>query len=236
MGRLFGTGHLPIIEIRMLKHFHIYIIVLLVFTACKDKMVCAAFQSSYILDEEEQKKRFSLFEGDSLVLTASASTSNYKTNIYGISEKKYGYWKEQALLKVKQKEVYSKEVDSLLDVRKKGVPEMAEGGDIKEKSPFTPELDSAQRAQGADAWDNTKRFKYNVDFVNYMLLVGNDVLKEQAVQRDSAKARTEREEVTQASDSTSNEKKGFFGRIFGNKNKDASKEETEEQESEPESE
>lgn len=192
---------------------------MLVFTACKDKMVCAAFQSSYILDEEEQKKRFSLFEGDSLVLTASASTSNYKTNIYGISEKKYGYWKEQALLKVKQKNVYSEEVDSLLDVRKNGIPEMAEGGEVQEKSPFTPELDSAQLAQGEDAWDNTKRFNYNVDFVNYMLLVGNDVLKQQAVARDSAQAKAERNELAQSSDSTANEKKGFLKRIFSPKEK-----------------
>ncbi|WKV12007.1 hypothetical protein [Marivirga harenae] len=203
----------------MLKHLHIYIVILLFFTACKDKMVCAAFQSSYILDEEQQKKRFSLFEGDSLVLTASASTSNYKTNIYGISEKKYGYWREQSLLKVKQKDVYSEEVDSILNVRENGVPEMAEGGDINVKSPFTPELDSAQMAQGADAWDNTKRFKYNVDFVNYMLLVGNDVLKEQAAQRDSTKARAERKETEQVSDSTSNEKKGFFKSLFGGKNR-----------------
>ena len=35
--------------------------------------------------KNSRKRRFSLFEGDSLVLTASASNSNYKTNIYGIS-------------------------------------------------------------------------------------------------------------------------------------------------------
>ncbi|SMG39231.1 hypothetical protein SAMN05661096_02610 [Marivirga sericea] len=197
-------------------------------------MVCAAFQSSYILDEEEQRKRFSLFQGDSLVLTASTATSNYKTNIYGISEKKYGYWKEQGLLKVKQEDVYSEEVDSLLDVRKNGVPEMAEGGEIKEKSPFTPQLDSAQIAQGQDAWDNTKRFKYNVDFVNYMLLVGNDILRAQAAQRDSAKAKAESNEVENVSDSTSNEKKGFFKRIFRGKDKSDNDEGEKSKESEAE--
>ncbi|WP_375581093.1 hypothetical protein ABWH96_08850 [Marivirga tractuosa] len=222
----------------MKKHIHFYLLILLVFTGCKDKMVCAAFQSSYILDEEEQKKRFSLFEGDSLVLTASASNNNFKTNIYGISEKKYGYWREQELLKVKQKEVYSEEVDSLLDVRKNGLPEKAEGGEVKEKSPFTPELDSAQVAQGQDAWDNTKRFNYNVDFVNYMLLVGNDVLKEQAAQRDSAAAKAERKEVENASDSTSNKKKGFMKRLFGGKEKseNSESEKPEEQNSEEEQE
>lgn len=220
----------------MLKHLPLYMIILLVFTACKDKMVCAAFQSSYILDEEEQRKRFSFFEGDSLVLTASASTSNYKTNIYGISEKKYGYWKEQGLLKIKQKEVYSEEVDSLLEVRKNGIPEMAEGGEVKEKSPFTPQLDSAQVAQGADAWDNTKRFKYNVDFVNYMLLVGNDILKQQAIERDSAQARAERsEEVDQPSDSTSNDKEGFFKNLFSRKEKPKDSQEDVASEPKPES-
>ncbi|WKK74845.2 hypothetical protein QYS49_24715 [Marivirga salinae] len=215
----------------MKKHIHLYLIIMLVFAACKDKMVCAAFQSSYILDEEQQKKRFSLFEGDSLVLTASASTSNYKTNIYGISERKYGYWKEQGLLKVDQKEVYSEEVDSLLDVRKNGIPEMAEGGEVQEKSPFTPELDSAQLAQGEDAWDNTKRFNYNVDFVNYMLLVGNDVLKQQAADRDSAAAKAERNALKQESDSTATEKKGFMKRIFGGKDKSKEAEEPNPEES-----
>jgi len=215
----------------MKKHIHLYIIIILVFTACKDKMVCAAFQSSYILDEEQQKKRFSLFEGDSLVLTASASNSNYKTNIYGISEKKYGYWKEQGLLKVKQREKYSEEVDSLLDVRKNGIPEMAEGGEPQVKSPFTPELDSAQVAQGEDAWDNTKRFKYNVDFVNYMLLVGNDVLKQQAADRDSAEAKAQRNELNQESDSTSSEKRGFMKRLFGGKDKSKGAQDTELEES-----
>ena len=219
MGGLYSTWCISIIKRLMKKHIHLYLIIMLVFTACKDKMVCAAFQSSYILDEEEQRKRFSLFEGDSLVLTASAATSNYKTNIYGISEKKYGYWKEQALLKVKQKEIYSEEVDSLLDVQKNGVPEMAEGGEVQEKSPFTPELDSAQLAQGEDAWDNTKRFNYNVDFVNYMLLVGNDILKQQAAARDSAEAKAARNNIEQASDSTANEKRGFMKRIFGSKDK-----------------
>jgi len=203
----------------MKKHIHLYFLVFLVFTACKDKMVCAAFQSSYILDEEEQRKRFSLFEGDSLVLTASASTSNYETNIYGISDKKYGYWKERGLLKIKQKEVYSQEVDSLLDIQKNGLPEMAEGGEVEEKSPFTPEMDSTQLAQGNDAWDNTKRFHYNVDFVNYMLLVGNDVLKRQSAERDSAAAKEKRGEVEQANDSTASKKKGFMKRIFGGKDK-----------------
>lgn len=183
-------------------------------------MVCAAFQSSYILDPAEQDKYFSFFEGDSLVLTASMSTGQYKTNIYGISEKKYGYWKEQGLLRVDQKDVYSEEVDSLLNVSKNGVPEMAEGGDVKERLPFTPALDSAQVAQGADAWDNTKRFNYNVDFVNYMLLVGNDVLLQQSAARDSAQAKLDRAAVEQQSDTTSTDKKGFFKRIFSRKDKD----------------
>lgn len=211
----------------MKKHIHLYFIMLLVFTACKDKMVCAAFQSSYILDEEKQRKRFSLFEGDSLVLSASAATSHYKTNIYGISEKKYGYWKEQGLLKVKQKDVYSEEMDSLLNVRNKGVPEMAEGGEVKLKSPFTPEMDSAQVAKGEDAWDNTKRFNYNVDFVNYMLLVGNDVLKQQAADRDSAQAKMEKKKEEQPADSTSNAKKGFMKRLFGGNKEESSKPESE---------
>ncbi|HET8858367.1 hypothetical protein [Marivirga sp.] len=192
--------------------------VIFTFTACKDKMVCAAFQSSYILDKEEQRERFSLFKGDSIVINANASTSNYETNIYGISEKKYGYWKQQELLRVKQKEVYSDEVDSLLNIRKRDLSEMAEAGTADS---VTQEFDSAQLADGADAWDNTKRFNYNVDFVKYMELVGNDVLLQQAADRDSAAAKAKREKVNQPEDSTSNTKDGFFKNLFKNKTRNA---------------
>ncbi|MBK6264917.1 hypothetical protein JKA74_07700 [Marivirga sp. S37H4] len=182
----------------------------LVFASCKDRMVCAAFQSSYILDDQKQVEKFSFFQNDSLVL--EASNNNYKKDIYGMSERKYGYWQEQRLLLVDQKDVFSEEIDSLLDKRDKKPEEMAE---FDMDSAALQNNDTLQFAEGEDAWDNTKRFHYNVDFVNYMVLVGNEVLLAQAVARDSAEARKSRE-APAVNDSTQKEG-GFLKGLFGGK-------------------
>ena len=181
-------------------------------------MVCAAFQSTYILDPEQQRNRFSFFDGDSLILTASSG--NYKKDIYGITDRKYGYWKQQELLVVKQKNVYSSAVDSLLNSNSKGVPEQAESG--VDSVLTSPALDSVQLASGADRWNNTKRFNYNVDFVNYMLLVGNDILLAQSAARDSAEARVSRGEPMKPTESSSKVSKGvFFKNLFSKKSKES---------------
>lgn len=169
-------------------------------------MVCAAFQSSYILDPQKQKERFSYFKDDSLILEANAYT--HKTDIYGMKEKEYGFWKQQKLLVVEQKDVLSDEMDSLLANRGK---EPAVDLDSLETT-----LDTLQLAEDeTDAWDNTKRFHYNVDFVKYMLLVGNDVLLAQAAARDSAQAKQNREQPA-VNDTTQN-KSGFMKGLFGGK-------------------
>jgi hypothetical protein len=194
---------------------------LLVFVSCKDKMVCAAFQSTYILDPQKQNERFSYFKNDSLLLTAETHT--HKKDIYGLSVRKYGFWKQQELLMVDQIDVYSDEIDSLLALRSQKPSERAEF-DIDSIS--SPQLDSLQLAEGEDAWDNTKRFNYNVDMVKYMELVGNDILRAQAAQRDSSEAKKNRE-VPVSIDSTQNDG-GFIKSIFGGqKNKEKKKNRTE---------
>lgn len=180
-------------------------------------MVCAAFQSSYILDYQKQIEKFSYFEGDSLILTASAGS--YKKGKYGLAKPRYGYWKKQDFLVVKQKDVYSDEVDSILNAGKEDPMEMAEF-DYDSAMAAKERADSLRiagvTADGEDAWSNTERFNYNVDFVNYMMLVGNDVLKAQAAERDSANAESNEANIqpdSLANDSTSN-KGGFFKGLF----------------------
>lgn len=169
-------------------------------------MVCAAFQSSYILDPQKQKERFSYFKNDSLILEAGVNT--HKTDIYGLKEKEYGFWKQQKLLQVNQQDVLSDEMDSLLANRGKEP--------IVDLDSLEVAMDTLQLTdEDSDAWDNTKRFHYNVDFVKYMLLVGNDVLLAQAAARDSAQAKQNREQPA-ANDSTQN-KGGFMKGLFGGK-------------------
>ncbi len=171
-------------------------------------MVCAAFQSSYILDDQKQAEKFSFFKNDSLILEANAN--GHKKDIYGMSERKYGYWNELRLLVVHQKDVYSDEVDSLLNSKR-----LRERAEFDMDSSLAQNVDSVQYEEGEDAWDNTKRFHYNVDFVNYMMLVGNDVLLAQSVQRDSAEARKKRQEPMVNDSLVNKDKGGFLKNLFG---------------------
>ncbi len=183
---------------------------ILLFASCKDKMVCAAFQSTYILDPQKQNERFSYFKNDSLILTADTHT--HKKDIYGLSVRKYGFWKQQEILMIDQKDVYSDEIDSLLALRSQKPSELPEVDVDSLKRALSDSLQVAGDAQ--DAWDNTKRFNYNVDMVKYMELVGNDVLRAKSAQRDSAEVRKNRE-VPVSVDSTQNDEGGFLKSIFG---------------------
>ncbi|MFQ3214063.1 MAG: hypothetical protein ACI9XJ_002562 [Marivirga sp.] len=187
------------------------ILLFLLNSSCKDKLVCAAYQSTYLLDEERQSNKFSFFDGDSLVL--EASNIGLKKNIYGIRERDFGFWQKQRLLVVDQKDVYSKEVDSLLNSKEVAPAEMAESGVYLDSAMFNQDTVIALEVK-EDQWSNTKRFHYNVDFVNYMLLVGNDVLKGQSAARDSAAANNGKEKI-EATDSTANQSGGFMKRLFG---------------------
>ena len=192
--------------------------ILFLLVSCKDKMVCAAYQSSYLLDDEKQARFFSFFENDSLVFTAS--NDRLKKNIYGLRERDYGYWSHHRMLKVDQVEVYSDEVDSLMSLEKRDTAMYAESG-IEVITPEEGDTLELSVKEG-DAWSNTKRFHYNVDFVNYMLLVGNDILLAQAAERDSTLAKEKNPEAL--NDTTSNKKGGFFKKLFKGK-KDKKKKE-----------
>ncbi len=204
----------------MKQIFILIISSLLLFASCKDKMVCAAFQSTYILDPQKQNERFSYFKNDSLLLTADTHT--HKKDIYGLSVRKYGFWKQQELLMVDQKDVYSDEIDSLLSLRSQKPSDLPEVDVDSLKRALSDSLQLAGADDGEDAWDNTKRFNYNVDMVKYMELVGNDVLRAQAAQRDSAEAKRIRE-VPVSVDSTQNEG-GILKSIFGGQKKKDKKE------------
>ncbi len=183
-------------------------------------MVCPAFQSTYILDDQKQVNRFSFFEDDSLILEASNTKGKLKKNIYGLRERDYSYWSAERLLMIDQKDVYSDEVDSLLNSSAVPPEEMAESGVSLDSSQMA--MDTIQlEVRDEDPFANTKRFNYNVDFVNYMLLVGNDILKAQAQARDSAIAKqkdTAIETSNTAIDSTGSKPKGgFFKNLFKKK-------------------
>ena len=67
---------------RYIVYFIIFIIGISAFS-CKDKVICPAFQSTYILNDSIRTAKFSLFGEDSLPKVQIAS----RRNKYGISEK-----------------------------------------------------------------------------------------------------------------------------------------------------
>lgn len=73
----------------MLRAFFALVVLTLILGACTQRMICPAYQSAFIYDKDELRKRFSYFEDDSTpkVLTASknkfliAETPSYKKKI-----------------------------------------------------------------------------------------------------------------------------------------------------------
>lgn len=62
------------------SHFPIWFVLCVVFCACKDNVICPAFQSTYILNDSIRMAKYSLFLNDSTPKYASAS----RKNKYGI--------------------------------------------------------------------------------------------------------------------------------------------------------
>src|SRR6187402_1400284 len=73
----------------MLRAFFALVVLTLILGACTQRMICPAYQSAFIYDQDELRKKFSYFEDDSTpkVFTASknkyliAETPSYKKKI-----------------------------------------------------------------------------------------------------------------------------------------------------------
>jgi hypothetical protein len=93
----------------------IWICVVSIFmTSCFQKSTCPAYYSKYILDQQEIKERFSLFEVDSL---PKSDIGYVKKNKYGIIEEKPYWMKYREMKDVPMQTIYPEIVDSILMVR-----------------------------------------------------------------------------------------------------------------------
>jgi hypothetical protein len=61
----------------MIRAFFVFISVNLLLSACTQRMICPAYQSAFIYDQEELRKKFSYFEGDSIPKVYTASKNKY---------------------------------------------------------------------------------------------------------------------------------------------------------------
>jgi hypothetical protein len=61
----------------MVRAFFVLISANLLFSACTQRMICPAYQSAFIYDQDELRKKFSYFEGDSIPKVYTASKNKY---------------------------------------------------------------------------------------------------------------------------------------------------------------
>jgi hypothetical protein len=79
--------------------------------SCHNKIICPAYQSKFILDEDVFKEQFSLFEADS---TPKQKLGKVKKSKYGIIVQKTYKKKSNEMKTIAMETVYSETPDSLL--------------------------------------------------------------------------------------------------------------------------
>lgn len=177
-------------------------------SACTQRMICPAFQSAYIYDKEELRKKFSYFQEDSTPKILTASKTKY---LIAVPE---SYRKKMRSLKtVEMKPVYPVIPDSL---------KLEEGADLIMAERDV--IDSAAVQQGLDRSDSayaiTKaKEKFNVDQDNYMWYFRNQLVLPDV--RAALEEKSGKNLGTNAGAGTK-EKKGFFRNLFKKKNKNDS--------------
>lgn len=184
--------------------------IILLLGACTQRMTCPAFQSAYIYDKETLRKKFSYFQEDSTPKILTASKTKY---LIAVPE---SYRKKMRSLKtVEMKPIYPEIPDSL---------KIEEGADLIMAERDV--IDSAAVQQGLDRTDSayaiTKaKEKYNVDQDNYMWYF-RDALVLPDVRAALEQQSGEKLGISAAGPGAKKEKKGFFNKLFGKKNKNDS--------------
>ena len=151
------------------------VLCMLVLSSCTQKLICPAYQSAFIYDQDALRKKFSYFKEDSTPKILTVSKDRYLM----IPEKSYRA-KIRALKTVEMKPVYVVLPDSLKPGYKKGDGDQLTGA----------EMDSATFAQRALAADSSTARIVGVEDSVYQITKDKEtrVLK---YDRDSAKYRIE---------------------------------------------
>lgn len=201
--------------IRMNRVLLVGIVLMITLGSCTQRLICPAYQSSFIHDKETLRKKFSYFQEDSTPKVFTASTSR---NRYLVAVPESYRRKLRSLQTVEMKPVYPQIPDSL---KEKQDENMLAERDIVVDSTAT----QGEPSKGLDPTDSayaiTKtKEKYNVDQDNYMwyfrdVLVMPDV---RAAMEDKKKSKEEQ------SGKGEKQKGGFFKNllnIFKKKDKDS---------------
>ena len=184
---------------------------MIVLGACTQRMICPAYQSSFIHDKETLRKKFSYFENDSIPRIFSASTSK---NRYLVATSESYRKKMRSLQTVEMKPIYPQIPDSLKALQDSTF--MLAEGNIPDSTTQAP-AEGLDPGDSAYAITKTKE-KYNVEQDNYMWYF-REVLVLPDVRAAMEAGKNEKEAAKGKS-----EKKGFFGffkNLFKKKSNDS---------------
>ncbi len=180
-----------------IRHVIVGLILLVAASACTERMICPAYQSAFIHDKSALNRHFSYFGEDSMPKILEASKDRHLL-IDPVTFRK----KNRSLRTVVMKDIYPQPPDSLLF-----------NDEFSEAERDVTTTDSSTVASDSVYVISIKKEKFNTDqelYLWYMrkYLVYPDV---KLMQEQNAEANGEAD--------TKTEKKSFFKRLFGKKNK-----------------
>lgn len=180
----------------MFRGILLVLVLFALLSACTQRLICPAYQSSFIYDQETLRKKFSYFREDSTPKVLTASKNRYLIAVPESYRKKY-----RRLQTVEMKPVYPVIPDSLKE--DKGAALVGAEEDISDST-------AAKKVDSIYAITKTKE-KYNLDQDLYMwyfrdILVLPDV-RAALEKKEADKNKPKEEEVKEQP-----KKKGLFGR------------------------
>ena len=185
---------------RIFSHLLAAVLLLLIFQACTERMICPAYQSAFIHDKDALRRQFSYFGEDSMPKVFEASKDRFL-----IIEPVSYHRKLRSLQTIAMTDIY---------------PEVVDSTDMADDEFYLAERDvidsAAMESNPADSVYviSLKKEKFNIDQELYLWY-----LKEYLVYPDIRLM--QEQEMRQAQESEVEEKKpGFFKRLFGGKKKD----------------
>ena len=182
----------------LLRYISYFAFLVVVLSSCSGKVVCPAYSSYFMLDEEYRDDHFSYFGEDSLPSNALAS----------VEKTWYGTIKEPKLLPFYRKNESMKTIPMELVFAK--IPDsVALAGDEL----MYAEMDVVDSTRIAEEQRRKDR-NWNVEQEYYFRRIRDLIITEE----DLAEGRTDAP-VVDATTGEPEKKKGFFGKLFGKKDK-----------------
>lgn len=189
----------------MIRGFLVIVSVFVLLSSCTQKVICPAYQSSFIYDKEAMRKKFSYFNEDSTPKILTASKSKYLIAVPESYRKKY-----RKMQTIEMTPVYPVIPDSLKP--KDDDLSLAEAeSDVTDST----SVGSTEPKDSVYAITKTKE-KYNLDQDLYMwyfrdMLVLPDV---RAAMEKKAEAEESKNDVGKTSDGKTKKEGGFFKNLF----------------------